>query len=99
MFEEPGTFFKIELINCSTFRYEEYDAVACEDLVTIQSQEPEILSVASEQPLVLDCVMGMLELDYDEMRVTLPSGKEVQYEELCSASKRYWDEWKADSKK
>ncbi|MBK7547593.1 MAG: hypothetical protein IPI20_07030 [Rhodoferax sp.] len=98
MFDEPGITFIVVLTGCTKLRYSEYDQQATEDIAKIQEREPEVLYVSSEHPLLLDCVMGTLELEYDAMRVSLPSGLEVSYESLASASERYWNEWKARGK-
>jgi hypothetical protein len=93
MFDEPGGSFTIELEGCSKFRYTEHDEQPTEDLSKLNMLEPEVLYIASENPLVLDCAGGTLELEYNSMRVTLPSGSEVSYESLVSASEKYWNEW------
>lgn len=98
MFDEPGISFQIELTDCTKIVYSEYGQEPTQDVAQIQELEPEILYVTSERPLLLDCVMGALELAYDAMRVTLPSGVEVSYESLTSASERYWREWSERSK-
>ena len=98
MFDEPGTSFRIELQGCTKLVYAEYDQEPTDDVARIQEREPEILYVTSEHPLLLDCVMGTLELEYDAMRVTLPSGAEVSYASLAFASEKYWAEWSARSK-
>jgi len=98
MFDEPGSSFHIELIDCSKFVYSEYDQEPTSDVRQIQEREPEILYLTSEQPLLLDCAAGSLELDYDDMRVVLPSGAEVSYEGLAAACERYWNDWSARSK-
>ncbi|MDT7520644.1 hypothetical protein RAE19_18445 [Rhodoferax sp. TBRC 17660] len=98
MFDEPGTSFRIELTGHTKVVYSEYDEEPSQDITKIQERMPEILYVTSEQPLLLDCVMGTLELEYDAMRVMLPSEVEVSYESLVSASDRYWSEWSVRSK-
>ena len=94
-FDEDGEFFIVELGSCTRFRYSEYEAAPTEDLQEIQSREIEVLYVSSEDPLVLDCSMGVLELGYRTMRVLLPSGRAVTRDDLFSASERYWSEWNA----
>ena len=59
---------------------------------------PEILYVTSEKPLVLDCVMGPLELDYGRMTVELDSGVQVSEQELVSASELYWNRWRKSTR-
>jgi hypothetical protein len=98
MFDEPGISFAVELNNCTKFKYSEYEEQPTENIARVQEREPEVLYVLSEHPLVLDCVMGTLELEYDAMRVTLPSGGEVSYGSLESASEKYWSEWNARAK-
>jgi len=97
MFDEPGNSFRIELTGCTKMVYSEYDQEPTHDIAQILGREPEILYVTSEQPLLLDCVMGTLEFEYEVMHVWLPSGVEVSYESLASASERYWSEWRARS--
>jgi hypothetical protein len=94
-FDEDGDVFIVELGSCTKFRFSEYEAQPTEDLVEIQAREIDVLYVSSENPLVLDCSMGVLELDYKTMRVFLPSGRDVTREDLVAASKRYWNEWSA----
>ncbi len=98
MFDEPGYSFAVEITNCTRFRYNEYEEQPTEDVAKILERELEILYVASEYPLVLDCVMGTLELEYDALRVMLPSGHEVNYESLVQASEKYWSDWSARMK-
>ena len=95
LFNEPGSWFAVELQGCSKFRYTKFEEQPTEDIGKLNLLEPEVLYVVSEHPLVLDCVEGTLELEYDAMRVTLPSGCEVSYESLASACEKYWNEWSA----
>jgi len=74
MFPEPGNSFFVTLLDCSKLVYAEYGKQSTESLSHIQGREPEVLYVKSEEPLVLNCAMGSLQLDYAEMIVTLESG-------------------------
>lgn len=94
-FDEDGDFFIVELGSCTRFRYSEYDAAPTEDRQDIQNREIEILSVSSEDPLVLNSSLGILELAYETMRVRLPSGRALASEDLLAASQRYWKAWAA----
>ena len=94
MFEGEDTSFRVYLTGCTKIRYCEYDEDPTVDLNRIREREPEILYVTSEQPLVLDCVMGTLELEYEEMAITLESGVEVSEQELINASEQYWSRWR-----
>jgi hypothetical protein len=98
MFEGEGSSFRAHLIGCTRMRYCEYDEEPTVDLDRIREREPEILYVTSEQPLVLDCVMGPLEIEYEQMAVTLDNGIEVSEQELVSASELYWNRWRESTR-
>lgn len=93
MFDGTGTAFQIELTGCSNVRYNEYDEAPSTDLLHIEGRQPEILYVASADPLVLDCAMGTLELTYREVSIFLDTGVPVSYEELARACDLYWTRW------
>ncbi|WP_395009381.1 hypothetical protein [Undibacterium sp.] len=97
-FDEDGDCFIVELGSCTKFKYSEYEAEPTEDLQEIQNREIDVLYVSSQDPLVLDCSAGVLELEYKTMRVVLPSGRAVTYEDLFNASERYWNAWNASAK-
>jgi len=92
-FPEPGHSFTIELSNCTQMQFSEYDEPPSTSLAHIQERRPMVLYVTSEEPLVLDCAMGTLELEYSKMRVLLPSGREVSEQELTNACEQYWNAW------
>jgi len=92
-FPEPGHSFTIELSKCTQFQFSEYDEPPSSSLAHIQERKPMVLYITSEEPLVLDCAMGTLELDYSEMHVLLPSGREVSDLELTAACEKYWSDW------
>jgi len=92
-FPEPGHSFTIELTNCTQLQFSEYDEPPSTCLTHIQERKPMVLYVTSEEPLVLDCAMGTLELDYSEMHVRLPSGRDVSEQELTAACEQYWNAW------
>jgi hypothetical protein len=98
MFEGDGTGFNIHLQSCTRFRYGEHDEDPIDDLERIQEREPEVLYVPSEHPLILDCMMGALELEYGAMSVTLDSGVRVTEEELAKVGEQYWQRWGESAK-
>ncbi|MCP5283751.1 MAG: hypothetical protein H6933_02510 [Burkholderiaceae bacterium] len=98
MFEGEGSAFKVHLMGCTRMRYSEYDEEPTVDLDRIREREPEVLYVTSEQPLVLDCVMGPLELEYEQMLVTLDTGVPVSEQELVQASELYWSRWRESTR-
>lgn len=93
MFPGEGTSFHIRLDACTKLTYNEYDAPSTSDLNRVKQREPEILYVKSEQPLVLDCVMGTLELAYATMSVALENGTRVSEQALVEACESYWKRW------
>jgi hypothetical protein len=97
MFPGEGTSFNVRLDECIKLKYNEYDESPTTDLIKIQEREPEVLYVTSEQPLVLDCVMGTLELDYAQMSVALDDGTQVSEQELVNACELYWKRWQERS--
>lgn len=98
LFPEPGDYFIIELLNCTHLQFSEYDEAPTNDLARIAERRPEVLYVTTETPLVLDCAMGTLELEYTDMRVRLPSGRKVSEHELTIACEQYWNDWEAKAK-
>ena len=99
-FPGDGIGFRTELANCIRLEYQEYDAAPIKDFATIVAMDPEILSLNSgHDPVVVNCVMGSLTMAYGEASVFLDSGAPVTFDELCAASKTYWDEWRARIKK
>lgn len=91
MFDGDGTGFKVQLGGCTQFEYCEFDELPTTNFEEIGKRQVEILYVISANPLVLDCAMGTLKLEYDSMRVTLDTGEPVSYEALVKASEKYWD--------
>ena len=98
MFGGDGSSFRVHLTGCTRMRYSEYDEEPTADLGKIREREPEILYVTSEHPLVLDCVMGPLELEYEGMTVKLDSGVQVSEQELVGASELYWTRWRESTR-
>ncbi len=93
MFDGTGTDFQVELGGCSKLRYNEYDEAPSSDLLYIEGRQPEILYVATTDPLVLDCVMGTLEMTYRDLSIFLDTGVPVSYDELVQACDQYWTRW------
>lgn len=98
-FPGDGAGFIIRLSNCTRFEFEPYGEPACNELAEIVRLDPEILSLQSADPVVVNCVMGTLNLAYAHATVTLDSGIPVSLEELDAASAGYWDEWSQRNRK
>lgn len=97
-FPGAGTGFLITLTNCTRFEYAPYDEPPCRDLAAIIRLEPEILSLASDDPVVVNCAMGTLNLTYDSASVALDTGAPISTAQLSEASSSYWDEWSRRSR-
>ncbi|RZU38649.1 hypothetical protein EV700_2584 [Fluviicoccus keumensis] len=91
MFSEPGDSFLITLVNCSLFKYTEFGSLPTFDLQEIAQLSPEILYVTNEDPLVISCVNGTMELIYESILIALSPGINVSYEDLTDANTRYWN--------
>jgi hypothetical protein len=98
-FPGDGTGFIITLSDCMRFEFEPYDEPACNELAEIVRLDPEILSLQNADPVIVNCVMGTLNLAYAHATVTLDSGMPVSLEELDAASKAYWEEWSQRNRK
>ena len=97
-FPGEGTGFRIELFDCRRLVYQEYDSQAVINFDAIVALEPEIVGVGNETGfVVVNCVMGTLEIDYGAASIYLDSGEPVTIDELTAASKAYWDDWSARS--
>jgi len=101
MFPEPGTTFIVDLKDCRLVEYRrllaEDTEVVCRDWADVLRAEPSILHGRDEHGTVvvgLDEFRGPyceLRMTYDSFKVFLESGREVSYQELVDACKRYWD--------
>jgi hypothetical protein len=94
-FNGAGRSFRVTLFNCSQFEYQPYDEQWVTDLSKISELEPMMLSIDSEEPLVIDCVMGTLRLAYTSVAIATDAGELVTPEQLKRASVEYWAEWSA----
>jgi hypothetical protein len=95
-FPGEGVGFRIELIDCWRFEYQEYDSTPITDIEAIVALEPEIFGFGKgAHTVVVNCVMGTLTMSYGTASIYLDSGEEVSFDELAAASKAYWDAWAA----
>jgi hypothetical protein len=94
-FSGNGTGFNITLFGCTGFEYEQYDEPPCSDLLRIVELEPELVSVESDSPLVVNCVMGTLRISCSSCSVALDTGGQITSSQLERAFRGYWDEWSA----
>ncbi|QOY95265.1 hypothetical protein IM543_05190 [Massilia sp. UMI-21] len=97
-FPTKGAGFKIDLLDCKRFVYQEYDSSPLEDFDAIVALEPEIVSAEKgTESVIVNCVMGTLTIDYGAASIYLDSGAPVSFDELTTASRTYWDDWAARS--
>jgi hypothetical protein len=95
-FPGEGTGFKVVLSDCDQLVYQEYDSSPVEDFDEMVRLEPEIVGVEKGiYPVVVNCVMGSLNVSYGAASIYLDSGDAVSFNELAAASKAYWDAWAA----
>ncbi|KFN50549.1 hypothetical protein P873_06270 [Arenimonas composti TR7-09 = DSM 18010] len=88
----------LSLAECTSFRYEPYEGAASSTLEDIARREIEILSLESSHPIIVNCVMGTLFLEYTSVSLALDSGEPVSVQELLQASAAYWDDWSERSR-
>lgn len=98
MFPGKGTGFVVNLQNCSFIEYQEFDEEPTRDLELIENKEPGLLYVQSVRPLIINCAMGTLRMEYDSASLTLDTGEPVSDVELDAACKGYWDAWERKCK-
>lgn len=95
-FPGEGTGFTIELANCSELAYREYDSAMVTDVGEIVALQPEIVGVEKDgNRVVVNCVMGSLNIIYESPSIHLDTGEDISFGELYTASKTYWEEWTA----
>jgi hypothetical protein len=95
MFPGEGKGFIVTLKNCSSFEYEEYLVegrveIPIKDMVIIAQKKPILLYVDCTDPVVIDCAIGTLRIEYMTAESSLDSGESVSDEQLIEASKSYW---------
>lgn len=93
-FEETGDYFDIHLQDCVRFLFTPYNGNKTMDFASIENHRPMLVHVASDNPLILDCSAGTLEIEYAHIQIKLPSGRIVSQPEIIDASERYWDTWR-----
>jgi hypothetical protein len=98
-FPGEGTGFTVTLHGCTGFEYEPYDGPPCSDLLKIAHIEPEVLSLESESPLVVNCVMGTLRISCSRCSIALDTGGQLTLAQLEEAFRGYWEEWSVRSRR
>jgi len=97
-FAGEGAGFRITLFDCTRFEYEAYGEPVCRDLADIARRDLELLSLGSCLPIVVNCVMGRLSLEYSASSLALDTGEPISASQLAKASAGYWEEWSKPSR-
>jgi hypothetical protein len=95
MFDTPGKRFVVTLEGCTRLRYLPYDGSPFDDPAAIVAAELEIMGIGSAAPVLVDCVTGVLQLEYAGMSIALDSGEALDEARLFEACDAYWRRWSA----
>lgn len=92
-FPDPGTAFRLELLDCTRLAFAPYDALPTDDLPTIADEEPDLVQAAVDGTgIVVWASSGSLRLSYASLGLRLDSGAPIALAALARASGTYWDE-------
>ncbi|MBW4679591.1 MAG: hypothetical protein KME19_05685 [Microcoleus vaginatus WJT46-NPBG5] len=97
MFSKDGNAIIIQLDNCDVFEYQDYQNFINEErtqeLLTIATYEPEILSATQNQNNIITivCVAGLVRTRYQSFSLTLDNEYPITLENLKNAYQRYWE--------
>jgi hypothetical protein len=97
MFPSGGDSFLAHVSGCVSIEFYNWEKeTRTKDLIEIQSEEPEILSIEQKGDVAhIICSTGELDILYKDIEFQLDSGESVTYKELADACKRYWDDWES----
>ncbi|MEG4087979.1 hypothetical protein [Microcoleus sp. Pol12B4] len=94
MFSKNGNAIIVQLDRCDIFEYQNFtDEEWTQELLTIATYEPEILSATQNQNniLTIRCVAGLVQTRYQSFTLTLDNGYPITIENLKNAHQRYWE--------
>src|SRR5262249_402687 len=93
MFPGEGNSFWVKIFGCESIEFYNWEeGTRTKDLNSIQSEEPEILSVEQKGDIEqITCTKGEVEILYREMDFQLDSGDGVSFKELADGCSRYWN--------
>ena len=94
MLSKDGNEIIVQLNSCDIFEYQNFtDEVLTQELLTIATYEPEILSATQNQNniLTIGCVAGLVRTRYQSFSLALDNGYPITLENLKNAHQRYWE--------
>ncbi|MEG4248759.1 hypothetical protein [Microcoleus sp. Pol10D4] len=94
MFSKDGNAIIVQLDSCDIFEYQNFtDEEWTQELLTIATYEPEILSATQNQNniLTIGCVAGLVQTRYQSFTLTLDNGYPITIENLKNAHQCYWE--------
>ena len=92
-FQPAGEGFVLTLTNCTKFTLESDSGVVIHDIGQIAVDSPELLSIESEEPLLVYTTLGTLAIDYQAITIALDTGQPLTTRMLDQASEQYWQAW------
>lgn len=97
MFSPKGDSFLAHISECESIEFHNWEnETRTTDLVEIQKEEPEILSIEQKGDIAhIICSAGELNVLYKNIEFQLDTGEPVTYQELADACKKYWDDWES----
>jgi len=100
MFSADGEDIVVELANCTRLSMKIWEEdVTTDDLKRIVDTNASILSTESDDvPVHVFTSLGELDIDFDELSLSLDNGRRITFEELCEACESYWDRWEKEAK-
>ena len=101
MFSNDGEDIIVHLDNCTSLTMKIWNEdVTTDDPKRIASTDTEILSTESEDvPVHIITTLGELVIAFEEFSLSLDDGREISFEELCTACENYWNRWENEAKK
>ena len=94
MLSKDGNEIIVQLNSCDIFEYQNFtDEVLTQELLTIATYEPDILSATQNQSsiLTIGCVAGLVRTRYQSFSLALDNGYPITLENLKNAHQRYWE--------
>jgi hypothetical protein len=97
MFPSKGGSFLAYVSGCESIEFYNWENESrTKELLEIQSEEPEILSIEQQgETAHIICSTGELDLLYKDIEFQLDTGEPLTYKELADACNRYWDDWES----
>jgi len=97
MFPSKGDSFLAHVLGCEFIEFYNWENEArTRDLIGIQKEEPEILSIEQQGDIAhIICSTGELDVLYKNIEFQLDTGVPVTYQELADACNKYWDDWES----